>query len=76
VKALRCLYTVTPDGDFVIDWDPEREHVLLVSPCSGHGFKHSAGVGDAVARWLTSGTRPEELHPFGLDRLVSRSVSP
>ena len=29
---------------------------LLVSPCSGHGFKHSAGLGEAIAQRVTTGT--------------------
>ncbi|TMB91277.1 MAG: N-methyl-L-tryptophan oxidase [Chloroflexi bacterium] len=68
LKAVRCLYTVTPDGDFVVDWHPDIEGVLLVSPCSGHGFKHSPALGEAVASWLISGSRPDQLSPFGLDR--------
>ena len=47
VKATTCLYTVTPDRGFVIE---HRDDVLLVSACSGHGFKHSAAIGEAVAR--------------------------
>ena len=68
LKAVRCLYTVTPDGDFVVDRHPNLEGVLIVSPCSGHGFKHSAALGEAVARWVTTGDRPEELSGFGLER--------
>ena len=49
VKAAACLYTATPDFHFLIDRDPARPRVILASPCSGHGFKHSAAVGEAVA---------------------------
>jgi sarcosine oxidase len=51
VKAASCLYTVTPDFGFVIDSHPESERILIVSPCSGHGFKHSPAVGEKVAEW-------------------------
>jgi sarcosine oxidase len=47
LRATTCLYTVTPDHGFVVE---EREGVLLVSACSGHGFKHSAAIGEDVAR--------------------------
>ena len=52
VKATTCLYTVTPDRNFVIE---PRDDVLLVSACSGHGFKHSAAIGESVAQRLMRG---------------------
>jgi sarcosine oxidase len=70
VRAARCLYTVTPDANFVIDEHPECDGVLLVSPCSGHGFKHSAGVGEAIAQRLTTGASDVDLSPFRLDRFA------
>ena len=44
-----CLFTNTPDEHFVIDRHPEERRVLLVSPCSGHGFKFCSVVGEIVA---------------------------
>lgn len=52
VHATTCLYTMDPDGHFVIDRHPRHEHTTVVSACSGHGFKHSAGLGEALARRL------------------------
>jgi sarcosine oxidase len=49
LKARACMYTVTPDRNFVIDRLDGADNVLIVSACSGHGFKHSAGLGDAIA---------------------------
>jgi sarcosine oxidase len=71
VRAARCLYTVTPDANFVIDDHPDLPGVLLVSPCSGHGFKHSAGLGEAIAQRVTTGTSDAELSPFRLDRFAA-----
>lgn len=34
-----CNYTDTPDGDWIIDWHPEMERVLLATGGSGHAFK-------------------------------------
>ena len=50
VKTLACLYTATPDFQFWIARDPRRRNVIIVSACSGHGFKHSAAVGENAAR--------------------------
>jgi len=52
-----CLYTVTEDFGFVIDFVPGAENVLVVSPCSGHGFKHSAGIG-LLAKQMAYGEEP------------------
>jgi sarcosine oxidase len=68
LKTATCLYTVTPDAGFVIDRHPEHPQVLLVSPCSGHGFKHSAAIGEAVAELVTEGRSRLDLSPFKLAR--------
>ena len=52
-QAAACLYTVTPDRGFIIDRHPDQDRVFVVSACSGHGFKHSAGIGDVVAEMMT-----------------------
>ena len=65
-----CLYTVTPDRGFVIDRHPMNDRVLVISACSGHGFKHSAGIGAAVAESLTEGRSRLDLTPFSLARLT------
>ncbi len=66
VRTVSCLYTCTRGSRFVIDRHPEHEAVLIVSPCSGHGFKHSAAIGEAVAQWVTDGAPALDLSPFGL----------
>jgi sarcosine oxidase len=50
IRTKVCLYTCTPGSRFVIDRHPEHDRVIIASPCSGHGFKHSAGIGDALAQ--------------------------
>jgi sarcosine oxidase len=42
--------------------------VLIVSACSGHGFKHSPAIGEAVAQWLTGQGPDIDLGAFSLDR--------
>jgi sarcosine oxidase len=71
VKALSCLYTVTPDFGFVIDVHPDSRRVLLASPCSGHGFKHSPAVGEALAELVTAGASRLDLGAFSLRRFLA-----
>ena len=68
-RAVACFYTVAPDSGFVIDRHPDDEHIIVVSPCSGHGFKHSAAIGEAVAQLVCTGRSEIDLSPFRLDRL-------
>lgn len=70
LKTEACLYTQTPDAGFVIDRHPEFEQLWVVSPCSGHGFKHSAAIGEAVAELVTTGQSRLDLSPFSLERLL------
>ena len=41
-EATVCLYTNTPDHDFILDYHPADRRIVLASACSGHGFKFAA----------------------------------
>jgi sarcosine oxidase len=69
LKAVACLYTVTRDSGFVIDVHPESDRIIIASPCSGHGFKHSAAIGEALADLATTGATRFDLSAFKLARL-------
>ena len=49
VAAKTCLYTVTPDRDFIIDRLPGAPNIIVASPCSGHGFKFAPVIGEILA---------------------------
>lgn len=68
INAATCLYTLTRDFGFVIDQHPEFSNVTLVSPCSGHGFKHSAAIGEALAERALDGRSTIDLTPFAFAR--------
>jgi sarcosine oxidase len=68
VGAKTCLYTVTPDGDFLIDRLPGFEQVIVASPCSGHGFKFAPVVGEILADLATEGTTRHDIARFSLGR--------
>lgn len=71
-KPLRtetCLYTRTPDEDFVID---RVGPIVVASPCSGHGFKFTPLIGEVLAD-LVTGDEPEiPLERFRADRPALR----
>lgn len=59
-EARVCQYENSANGDFLIDYHPRLENVLLVGAGSGHGFKHGPAVGEHAARLITGRTRVPE----------------
>ncbi|HEX5070977.1 MAG TPA: N-methyl-L-tryptophan oxidase [Vicinamibacterales bacterium] len=76
IRAVTCLYTVTPGFGFVIDRHPDWERVVVASPCSGHGFKHSAAIGEAIAELVTEGRSALDLSPFSMARVRAYGNTP
>jgi sarcosine oxidase len=70
LRASTCLYTVTSDFGFVVDRHPGMRNVIVASPCSGHGFKHSAALGEALADLATDGACPFDLRAFAFARFA------
>ncbi len=63
-----CLFTNTPDHDFIIDFHPADSHVVISSACSGHGFKFASVVGEIQADLVTADKSRFDLSPFRIDR--------
>lgn len=68
LRAAVCTYTMTPDENFVIDFALESQDILLVSACSGHGFKHSAAVGELAVNMILKDRTGIDVKPFSLER--------
>ena len=66
-----CVYTVSPDEDFVIDAVPGVPQAVFASCCSGHGFKFASAIGEILADLSTSGRSAFDLSPFSLGRLAA-----
>lgn len=66
-----CVYTVSPDEDFVIDAVPGVPQAVFASCCSGHGFKFASAIGEILADLSTSGQSAFDLKPFALSRLAA-----
>jgi sarcosine oxidase len=71
LKSVSCLYTATPDERFVLDTHPEHPQVIIASPCSGHGFKHSAAIGEVLAELVIDGKSQIDISSFSLRRFQS-----
>lgn len=71
VRAVTCLYTNTPDEHFVIDTLPATPQVVVVSACSGHGFKFAAAIGDVAVDLAATGGTPRPIDAFSLRRFTA-----
>jgi sarcosine oxidase len=67
-----CIYTRTPDEDFVIDRSPVDPRIVLASPCSGHGFKFASVIGEVLADLALGKTPVNDISRFKLDRFRSQ----
>lgn len=63
-----CLYTNTPDEDFIIDAVPDLPGAFLCSGCSGHGFKFTVLLGQILANLIVGRPVAEDLRRFRLSR--------
>ncbi len=64
VKSKVCLYTGVDKARFIIDRHPVFDRVVVASACSGHGFKHSAAIGELLAEMVTAGRKPDPRFAF------------
>lgn len=66
-----CLYTMTPDTHFIIDHHPMYPHVIIASPCSGHGFKFSTLIGKILCDLALEGRTDVDLSLFTIGRYTA-----
>lgn len=63
-----CMYTMTPDENFVIDLHPMYRNIVIAAGFSGHGFKFASAVGEIVSDLVTTGKTKLDISSFALKR--------
>lgn len=75
ITALRaarpCLYTLTPDGHFVVDRHPEHPRLILCGGFSGHGFKFAPVIGEIGADLALEESSRHQIDFLSLRRFIS-----
>jgi len=71
LAAQVCMYTNTPDDHFIIDRHPNHANVLIAGGFSGHGFKFSPVVGQALADLAIDGRTDLPIGLFSIHRLTA-----
>ena len=67
-ESVVCLYTNTPDHDFVIDVADGMPNVVVISACSGHGFKFASAIGEVAAQLALGESSDVDTSHFRLGR--------
>ena len=70
-----CLYTLTPDRDFVIDAVPGAEGVFAAIG-AGHAFKFASLIGRTLAELAIDGRAEADLAPFAIERPILKEKAP
>ncbi len=71
LDARTCMYTNTPDENFIISLHPEYPQVAIAAGFSGHGFKFCSVVGEILADLATSGATSHPIELFSPTRLIN-----
>jgi sarcosine oxidase len=70
-----CLYTLTPDRDFVIDRIPGHDRVT-VAIGAGHAFKFASVIGRILSELALDGRTPSDIAGFTLERPILQEKNP
>jgi glycine/D-amino acid oxidase-like deaminating enzyme len=71
------IYDDTPDSHPILDALPGYEGLYGAFGFSGHGFKLSPLVGQWMAQFSLTGTKPDDMHHFAFDRFTQgREIHP
>mmetsp|Transcript_28300 Transcript_28300/g.79873 ORF Transcript_28300/g.79873 Transcript_28300/m.79873 type:complete len:219 (-) Transcript_28300:226-882(-) len=69
-KAAACMFTNTPDENFILDLHPQHPQVVMCSACSGHGYKFASVIGEVLSQLALWG---ESSHDITLHRVFHPS---
>ncbi|MBI1310359.1 N-methyl-L-tryptophan oxidase [bacterium] len=65
-----CLYSMSPDSHFIIDRHPEFTNVVFGAGFSGHGFKFTSVIGEALADLAETGATKLPIDFLSLERFA------
>ena len=75
VSGKVCMFSRTPDDDFIIDVHPENPNIILAGGFSGHGFKFASAIGSILSDLSVDGTTAHDISPFKLIRFSKTDES-
>jgi sarcosine oxidase len=73
--AKTCLYTLTPDRDFIVDRVPGTESIYAAVG-AGHAFKFASLLGEVLVDLALDGATTHDISPFSANRPILAEESP
>jgi sarcosine oxidase len=73
--AKTCLYTLTPDRDFVLDRVPGH-HNIFTAVGAGHAFKFASLLGRTLVDLALDNSTDVDIAPFAADRAILTEQTP
>ena len=70
-----CLYTLTPDRDFVVDVLPQHPNVSIAIG-AGHAFKFASVLGKILSELSLDGRTPSDISAFNIGRAILTMENP
>lgn len=70
-----CLYTLTPDRDFIIDYLPQNPSVVMAVG-AGHAFKFASVIGKTLTDLVLNGGTDYDLSLFRITRSILQEENP
>lgn len=65
-----CMYTMTPDENFIIDHHPDNHNIIIASGFSGHGFKFSSVIGEIIRDIIIEKPLQYDINLFSISRFT------
>ncbi len=69
-----CIYDVTPDQDFILDYVPHNPRIIFATGLTGHGFKFGLLLGELLSSMVCNLQPIVPLDRFRLTRFANRQV--
>jgi sarcosine oxidase len=76
LRSVPCTYTLTPDENAAVGHHPGEDRVLVACGFSGHGFKLTPVLGEALADLATAGATPYDLALLDPQRFAASGGKP
>lgn len=70
-----CIFSMTPDEDFIIDFHPEHDNLIFAGGFSGHGFKFASAIGKTLSELAIEGQSEQDISFLRLNRFYNVSES-
>jgi len=70
LASAECRFTNAPEDRFLIGPMPEDRDLILLSPCSGHGYKFTPAIGEIAADLAMEVEPKVDLSAFSVARVI------